>query len=109
MLELEVSNIVNNNIDYLELVKALEELGIHIKKSGNPFYFILNFKAINYTKYKKAGYEYEPSGFEFVTDNCIVLNIASGTPVFGSIFGIRNLEKYSTYRIIGYWTDDDNF
>ena len=108
MLELEVPTI-ENNIDYLELVEALKELGIHIKKAGNPFYFILNFKAINYIKYNKMGYEFEDPSFDFVTKNYISLSASPYGYAFNSIFGISKLEANSIYRIIGYWTDDDNF
>ena len=110
MLELEVNSGSGNTIkiDHLELIKALEELDIHIKKSDNPFYFILNFKAISYTEYIKQGYDFITPSFYFIEENFIRLYTNSGNVFFNSIFGIE-LENKKTYRIIGYWTDDDNF
>lgn len=107
---------INKNINYLELIKALEELGIHTKKAGNPFYFILNFKAINYCAYYQDGFGYEVSKYILVEENAIVLDAGiGGVFSFSSIFGINLEDIYnSNYggticKIIGYWTDNDEY
>ena len=113
MLELDIATANNNSIivNDLEFIRALEELGIHTKKSGNPFWFILNFKGINYTCYDKGGINYISPGFELVKDNYIAYNPESSTisTFFGINFGKMQYGTNSIYKIIGYWTDDDNF
>ena len=117
MLELIIEsgygeNNISKNINYLELIKALEELGIHTKKSRNPFYFILNFKAINYIYYAKGGFGYGPSEYTLVRDNIIDLNAYMDFS-FNSIFGIDLDNIYyndgTVCKIIGYWTNDDEY
>lgn len=117
MLELKVKavqepNNINKNINYLELIKALEELGIHTKKGANPFYFILNFKAISYFDYPYDGVDYIAPKYSSVETNCIVVEPTNNEFKISRIFGI-NLDKtplYTDYiyKIIGYWTNDDN-
>ena len=118
MLELKIKagyeqNNINKNINYLELIKALEELGIHTEKAGNPFYFILNFKAINYIYYENYGFGYVPSEYTLVVSNDIVLNAYSVEFSFSKIFGIDLDDVYDnngvTLKIIGYWIDDDEY
>ena len=113
MLELDIHTAGNNSIivNDLELIRALEELGIHTKKSGNPFWFILNFKGINYTYYSKDGINYIPPVFKLVEDNYIACRPENST--IDSFFGIKfskiDYIHNTIYKIIGYWTDDDNF
>lgn len=117
MLELKIKagygqNNINKNINYLELIKALEELGIHTEKSGSLFYFILNFKAINCINYVIDGFGYMTPEYTLVESNCISLTYADEAP-FPEIFGI-NLDHIYTNngivcKIIGYWTDNDEY
>ena len=118
MLELKIKagygqNGVKKNIDYLELIKALKELGIHTVEASNPFYFILNFKAINYIHYINIGFGYILPEYTLVKDNSINLNTHSSGITFGKIFGIDLDNIYNnggtTCKIIGYWTDDDKY
>ena len=111
MLELYITTADSNGIivNDLELVRALEELGIHTKKSGNPFWFILNFKGINYTYYNKTGINYITPVFKLAETNYIGCRPESGT--ITTFFGIdfKKISSNEIYKIIGYWTDDDNF
>ena len=114
MLELDITTANNNSIivNALELIRAIEELGIHTQKSVNPFWFILNFKGINYTYYVKGDMGYIPPKFELVENNSISCDPKSDTITyfFGIDFGKLQFESPNIiYRIIGYWTDDDNF
>ena len=115
MLELDITTANNNGIivNALELVRVIEELGIHTEKSGNPFWYILNFKCINYIDYEKGGIGYMTPVFKLVEDNYISYMPESGT-IIHTFFGIdfSKISHSSTnriYRIIGYWTDNDRY
>ena len=111
MLELDITTANNDGIivNALELVRAIEELGIHTEKGGNPFWFILNFKCINYTDYVKGGIGYIVPVFKLVKDNYISYIPESGTihTFFGIDFSKISNSPNTIYRIIGYWTDND--
>ena len=111
ILELRITTANNNGIivNALEVIRAIEELGIHTKKGGNPFWFILNFKGINYISYGEAGFGYIPPEFNLVEKNYI--SQISGSDSIDAFFGI-GFDKIpfvpvTIYRIIGYWTDDE--
>ena len=115
MLELDITTTENNNgiiVNALELIRAIEELGIHTEKSENPFWFVLNFKSINYTDYEKNGSDYIPPNFNLADNNYISFIPSSDiiSTFFGINFGKIPYKSSNTiYKIIGYWTDDDKF
>ena len=114
MLELDITTANSNSIivNALEFIRAIEELGIHTRKSENPFWFILNFKGINYTYYIKSGFGYIPPVFKLVKDNYIDWRPESDTigAFFGIDFGEIPYKNSNTiYKIIGYWTDDGEY
>ena len=113
MLELDITTANNNGIivNALELVRVIEELGIHTEKGSNPFWYILNFKCINYIEYERGGIDYISPVFKFVKDNYISYRPQSGTidTFFGINFGKISNSPNAIYRIIGYWTDNDRY